>query len=116
MFGQNGSPVNNGGRTLGMGNTGVVNKDLTSVYSNQAGLAYITSIQAGVFASRRFESADINSVGAAFAYPTKSGTFGIDVNYYGFEGFNEQSVGLNYGRKLFDKLAILGLSYIFCGL
>lgn len=108
VFGQNGSPINNGGRTLGMGNTGVVNRDLSSVYSNQAGLAYLTEMQAGVFGSRRFSIADINSVGAAFAYPTNSGTFGIDVNYYGFEGFNEQSVGLNYGRKLFDKLAIGG--------
>ncbi len=112
LFGQNGSPVYNGGRTLGMGNTGVVNRDLTSVYSNQAGLAYLTSMQAGVFGSRRFMIADINSVGAAFAYPTKSGTFGIDVNYFGFEGFNQQSIGLNYGRKLFDKLAIGGKALV----
>ena len=108
LLGQNGSPIANGGRTLGMGNTGVVNRDLTSVYSNQAGLAYLTSMQAGVFGSRRFMIADIDAVGAAFAYPTASGTFGLDVNYFGFEGFNEQSVGLNYGRKLFDKLAIGG--------
>ena len=108
LLGQNGSPVYNGGRTLGMGNTGVVNKDLTSVYSNQAGLAYITSMQGGVFGSRRFMIADINSLGVAFAYPTASGTFGLDVNSFGFESFKQQSVGLNYGRKLFDKLAIGG--------
>ncbi len=109
---QNGSPINNGGRTLAMGNTGVVNRDITSIYSNQAGLAYLTSIQAGVFGSRRFMVADINSLGAAFAYPTSSGTFGVDVNYYGFEGFNQQSIGLNYGRKLFDKLAIGGKALV----
>ena len=40
------------------------------------------------------------------ALPTKLGSFGATIQYHGFDQFNEQLLGVAYGRKLIDQLAI----------
>ena len=97
-----------------MGNTGIGFKDIYSAFSNQAGLAYLPAFSAAIAAEQRFLVSDIQSFSAAAALPTSSGTFGLTLNYYGFEDFNEQRVGLAYARKLFDKLSI-GAQFLYLG-
>jgi hypothetical protein len=103
---QNGvSPVG-GTRAIGMANVGATFTDINSLFSNQAGLAMLENITATAFAEQRFQVSELQSVTAGAAIPTNSGTFGISVNYFGFEDYNEQRAGIAYARKLMDKLSI----------
>lgn len=105
-FAQNGVPPNAGARGMAMANASSTFQDINSIFSNQAGLAYLEKMAFTAGGERRFLLADINSYTAGFAVPTKGGTFGLSVNYYGFEGYNESKVGLAYAKKLFDNFAI----------
>ncbi len=106
LSGQNGAPIIAGAKGAAMGNASVSFTDINSIFSNQAGLAYLQETAVILVGQRRFQNADINSYAIGAAYPTNSGTFGLNLQYYGFDVFNEQKVGLSYARKLFDRLAI----------
>ena len=95
-----------GGKAAGMGNASVTFSDVYAVFSNQAGLADLEGISIGIYAENRFLISDLNLFAAAFAYPTKSGTFGLGVVYFGNSGYNETKIGLAYGRKLFEKISV----------
>jgi hypothetical protein len=103
---QNGLPPIGGARSAGMGYTGVTYTDIHSVFTNQAGLAMIDKFAATAFAEQRFFLSELQGISAGAALPTNSGTFGVSVNYFGFEDYNEQRAGLAYGRKLNEKLAL----------
>ena len=103
---QNGHPPSSGGRGAAMGGTRVAFQDIYSSFGNQAGLAHLEGVSFGVLGEQKFQQAEFGTVAAMVAIPTKSGTFGINTLYYGFEGFNQQRLGLAYARKLFEKLSI----------
>ena len=106
LYGQNGSTYSNGARSIAMGNTGINFTDINSLLTNQAGLADIKTTSFLIAADRRFALTDLNNLTAGFALPTQSGTFGVSINYFGFDLYNETKVGLTYARKLMDKLSI----------
>ena len=105
-FAQNGLPPIAGARGAAMGMTGVTFTDINSSFSNQAGLAYLETFTATLNGERRYLLSEIQSFSMGLALPTTSGTFGLTANYYGFEVYNEQKIGVSYSRKLFDQLAI----------
>jgi len=106
MQAQNGLTSNTGARGLAMGNASLTFQHINSILSNQAGLSFIKTPSAILFTEQRFAVTEIRSIAAGFAYPTKSGVFGLNLNYFGFEDYNEQKIGLAYSRKLMDKLSI----------
>ncbi|MEZ5044259.1 MAG: hypothetical protein R2828_30485 [Saprospiraceae bacterium] len=108
LYSQNGLPPTAGSRSAGMGYTGITFDNIHSAFSNQAGLAKLTGFAAFASGEQRFLVRELQSLSAAIAYPTKSGTFALTINNFGFEGYNEQRFGLGYGRRLFDKLSIGG--------
>lgn len=105
---QNGLPQNAGARGAAMGNAAVTFTDINSVFVNQAGLGYLEQAAVTVYGERRFLVADgLNSFLLGAAYPHKSlGTFGLSVHYFGFDAYNEQKIGLAYGRKLFKRFSL----------
>ena len=104
--GQNGVPPSGGARSAGMGYTGVTYTDINSLFTNQAGLAMLEGFAATAFAEQRYFLSELQGLSAGAALPTNSGTFGLSINYFGFEDYNEQRAGLAYGRKLSNKLAM----------
>ena len=88
-----------GARATGMGNTGLTLSDVWSTHYNQAGLANVRLISAGISYESRFLQSDLGISSFAFALPIKSGTFGL--NYTGFGGslYNQSKVGLSYAMK-----------------
>ena len=88
--------------------------DPFSFTGNQAALAQIKSAGIGVYGERRFLLADNNVYGFAGVFPSKLGNFGIQVNYSGFQNFNEQKVGLAYARSLGSKVDI-GVQFNYYG-
>lgn len=103
---QNGAPPAAGARGAAMGNASVTFNDIHSAFSNQAGLANLQTFSFTTVAEQRFFTNELQTVSAAAALPTTSGTFGLTVNHFGFEGFNQQRIGLAYARKLTEGLSI----------
>ncbi|MCW3074432.1 MAG: hypothetical protein JWP69_1501 [Flaviaesturariibacter sp.] len=82
------------------------NADAFSFSGNQAALAQVKSISAGVYGERRFLLQELSLYQAAFALPTRSGNFGLQGTYSGSASYNESGIGLAYGRNLGSKIAI----------
>lgn len=89
------SPAGNG-----MGNATVAQQGIGSLFSNPAGLAYLEDLGAMAFAERRFLLSELQTVSAGLGLPTKSGSFGLVVQRFGFEGFRQQKAGLSYARRM----------------
>ena len=107
LFAQSWNNINYGGRSLGIGNAAVALRGIDAAFSNQAGLAWIDLPSAIFYAGNRYTQVALFEFGAAFVSPIKNtGQFGISLHYFGEDGFNNQHIGLNYARLLFDKLAI----------
>lgn len=106
VLAQNSVTIPAGTRGTGMANASVTFTDIYSAFSNQAGLAYLEQSTATAFAERRFLLSELQTISAAVALPTRSGTFGLTLNHFGFEAFNEQKLGIAYARKLMDGLSL----------
>ncbi len=109
-------PETYGARAAALGNAASTHSDAFSVFTNQAGLADIEQISAGVGIENRFLLTELNALVLSAAIPTRSGTFGIGVNYYGLEDYNTQRAVLAYGRKLFEDKLNIGAEFDFINL
>jgi hypothetical protein len=104
---QNGTPQNAGARGAAMGNASVTFTDINSAFSNQAGLAFLEELNFTAYGEKRFLAEGLNSFLFAAAYPIdKVGTIGLTVNYFGFNAYNEQKIGLSYARKLAKNFSL----------
>jgi len=95
---------------IGFGAYSSNNVDVFSSQSNQASLAQLKQASAGVYGEKRFLLNELGLYDAALAIPTRSGTFGLNANYYGFSDYNESQLGLAYGRSLGSKVE-LGIQF-----
>jgi len=103
---------NAGGRSAGMANTSVVLTDFWSIYNNQAGLGFVNKISAGIFHHSGYIK-EQNLQGIGVAIPTKTGTIAATYNYYGYTNYNEQQVGLAFGRTFTEYFAAgIKLNYL----
>jgi hypothetical protein len=100
---QNGLPPNAGARGAAMGGVSVAFQDINSAFSNPAGLATLPTWGAASLGEQRFLIPDIRSVAAAAAFPTGAGAFGVNLQYFGLEEYNEQRVGFLYARQVFQN-------------
>ncbi len=82
--------------------------------NNQGALAQVQSTTIGAFGERRFMLAENSVYGLAAALPTGVGNFGLQINYAGFENFNEQKAGIAYAKKL-GKAIDLGVQFNYYG-
>lgn len=106
IHGQNAFSTAAGARGIGMGNANLTLQDIHSGFNNQAGLAYLDGFSGAAFVENRFLLEELQLATIGIAQATNSGTVGLVLQYFGFEAYNEQKIGLNYSRQLFDKLAI----------
>lgn len=88
-----------------MSGCGVAVSDLWSVSHNQAGLAFLKSVSVGLFHDRRFMMKELSFSSLAAVIPSKPGTFGLNINYFGFSKYHESKIGVAYSHKLGEKLA-----------
>ena len=103
-------------RSTAMGGAGVTLLDLWAVHYNQAGLAGIEAITAGVYYDNRFALKELSVKGVALALPlpgTGQNVLGVSMSYFGYSEYNDSKVGLAYGKKLGDKYSVgIQLNYI----
>jgi hypothetical protein len=91
---------------LGLGAYSNNYPDVFSFHTNQAALAKIKMVSAGIYGEKRFLLNELGLYDAAATLPTSSGNFGLDARYYGFSDYNESQVGLAYGRSLGSKVDV----------
>ncbi len=103
---QNHTPSAAGASGLAMGNIRTVSNDINSIFGNQAGLAHLEDLNFTAFGENRFFLADVNQFSAGVGLPTSAGNFGLALQYFGFEGYNEQKIGVAYARKLAQRFSI----------
>jgi hypothetical protein len=88
--------------------------DVLSFTGNQASLAQTEHAGAGLFGERRFMLKETSAYTLGAAFPTKLGNFGIQLNYSGYQGFNEYKAGLAYARRL-GKAMNVGVQFNYYG-
>ena len=93
-----------GGRSAGMGHASVTLSDVWSSHHNQAGLGWLTKVEAGVFAQNRFLVKEMNYMGFAYAHPVKSGAFALSFTNFGYSQYGESKLGLAYGLKFSERI------------
>ena len=91
---------------IGLGAYSNNDPDVFSFHTNQAALAKIKMLSAGIYGEKRFLLNELGLYNAAVALPTSSGNFGLDARYYGFSDYNESQLGLAYGRNLGAKVDV----------
>ncbi len=105
---QNGTQNLGGATTNGIGNAGVTMNNISAMYTNQAGTAFIEGWAVDVSADQRFGLEELTTFSFAAATSLNVGTIGIMVGQYGFDAYSEQKIGLSYARLLTSYLAIGG--------
>ena len=110
---------NVGGRCTSMGSCSVAFCDFWSIQNNPAGLAKWRSLSAGISYENRFLMQELSYSNAAVVIPINIGTLGVSYSRFGFEGYNENNVGLafarDFGPYLKMGLKIDYLSFRFSG-
>ncbi|QHS60618.1 hypothetical protein [Chitinophaga agri] len=79
---------------------------LLTTWQNQAALAYIPAITAGIRTERRFMLSAIHQHDAGIVLPVTRGGFGLHLTQTGSAHFRQQSIGFAYGRPLGERLSI----------
>ena len=78
--------------------------DPFAAYNNQAALAQIKNKSVGFYGERRYLMEGLNNYLAAGAIETRSGCFGIELGYFGFNRFNQARAGLAYALALGSRM------------
>ena len=103
-----------GASNLGVANSTVAVPNLWSTYHNQGALGFIEGMQVGLYYENRFNITEFGVKSLAFAMNTKPGTFAIDFTSFGYSKFSDNKIGLAYGMKLADFLAVgIQLDYFY---
>ncbi len=106
-----------GSRQAGMGRTSVAMTDFWSIQNNQAGIALLNKISAGIYYESRFLINKLSTKDIAVVVPTKIGVLGASFNYFGYELYNEMKIGLVYARSFSPYFRIgLQLDYLITSL
>ena len=94
---------NNFNSSVQSGGIGDCNATLSGVWSidgNIAGATNIDRISLGLSLENKFGLKKLNSKTALIAIPTNGGVFGLSVQQYGFNLYNENKMGISFSKKL----------------
>lgn len=89
-----------GAGPMGMGNISSLEQGAYASYGNQAGLAEWNGLGVQLNYTQLYGLVDLYHVRGNIQYGTKYGGFGFQVQSAGTKGFDQQKLGLSYGRKL----------------
>jgi len=89
-----------GGKSTAMAGASVTNRDIWSAFNNQAGLASIRNVSAGLIYENKFLLKELGSKAGVFALPVSTGTFALSFSQFGFNLYNENKIGLAYAMPL----------------
>ncbi len=96
--------VDVGSRSSSLNNCSVA---LSTVWaSNQSGMTQFTKKGVGAFYSTRFMMRELSTKAVTIFIPLQKGTIGLKYQYFGYELFNNQLMGLYYAVKIYHQISI----------
>jgi hypothetical protein len=93
-----------GSKQQALGNAFVASSDVWSASHNQAGLASLKKVEAGVYVNQGYFITQLTQATAVAAYPTKYGTVAVSFNHFGFKLYNENKTGIAYAKSFGEGL------------
>ena len=105
---------NKDARTNALGGCGLTQSTVWSNFSNQAGLANIKNFTFGLGSENQFLLSELSRHTIACAIPVNGGVIGVNLNYFGFDLYNETKIGLAFGKKL-SKSFNIGIQLDYLG-
>lgn len=105
---QTGFSTAGGANFLGLARAGTALSGTESIYLNQAGITGVHNLAFDLSVERRYNLEELTQISLAAIKTFKSGTFGIMASNFGFSAYNEQKIGLAYGRKLAKNISLGG--------
>lgn len=101
-----------GARSIALSNAFISIPDAWSTFHNQATLASLNTLLAGVSYESRFGIDELSLAAGTIILPTNSGAFGFSMYQFGKGTFKDHKVGLTYARQLSERLnAAVQLDY-----
>lgn len=94
-----------GSRQAAMANAAVMRPDLWSLWHNQAGLGFLSQTTFGIHYENKFIVDEYGYQAFGLAVPTKYGTMGLAISYFGYKLYNEKKFGLAYSRAFGDRFS-----------
>lgn len=88
--------------------------DVFGFANNQAALAKLHQLSAGVYGERKFLLSATSLYAGVVAIPTSRGNFGVNFKYSGFQNFNEKQAGVAYAKGLGEQLDV-GIQFNYYG-
>jgi len=98
-----------GSRSAAMGGASVTLSDLWSTQHNQAGLAGLNSVRAGIYYQNRFLLSELGLKAVAIAVPVPkagNGVFGLSFSSFGYSMYSDSKIGLAYAKQLGEKYSV----------
>ncbi len=94
-----------GSRAAGLANAVVMDTGIWAVSHNQAGLGEYRSLTVGFHHENKYVVEEFPLHALALAVPVKSGTMGFVYSYFGYIKYNENKIGLAFGKSFGDKIS-----------
>jgi hypothetical protein len=89
-----------GARSAGMGYCSLINHDLMGIFNNQATIASIKGLQAGISMDNHFLMGDLNRIGIGVTSSVWRGSMFAGVVHFGDQLYSEMKAGFGYALKL----------------
>ena len=103
LFGQDLSSIE-GARNAGMGSCSVALSGFWNINSNQAGMALVQKVSAGINYEERFGMSQLSTKSIALIYPSRFGVIGASMDYFGYALYHESKFGLAYAKIITPHL------------
>ncbi|MCC6599658.1 MAG: hypothetical protein IT223_03185 [Crocinitomicaceae bacterium] len=94
-----------GARATSLGGAAITLDDVWSVFHNQAGLARLEGMSAGVYYENRFMMKELGDKGLAIGIPVGNGAFGLSFRSFGYSAFSDSRAGLAYAMNFSDNFS-----------
>lgn len=102
-----------GARSAGLGGSSVTLVDAFAFHHNPGALGFLEEGAVGVSYETRFLLRELQSQSIAVAQPLKTGVLSFGGQFYGYETFRTNRIGVGYSMKLSDNLAVgVQLNYL----
>jgi hypothetical protein len=104
-----------GARSNSLANASVTLNDVWSFHHNPGALGSIQTPTVGVSYENRFLLKELQSQGLAYAHPLKVGVISVGAQFFGYELYRSQRVGMGYSMQ-FAKRFFAGVQLNYQGL
>ncbi len=102
-----------GAKAWMMGGASAAETDVWSVNNNPGAMGFMGNSQLGIYTEQRFRESRLKLANLSGTVKTKYLHVGGVINYYGYEVFNQQKLGLSVGKQLSSMIAIgVQLNYL----